>query len=67
MPTFEDFFDAYSPHHRDAYRTLENTGSWPEGFIPDNVELGPTWHVMALSKLAQAWLSYTSAVDPSRS
>ena len=63
MADFAEFFDAHNPEHRAAYRHLETTGSWPEDFIPDDVELGPTWHVVALAKLGQAWLAYTSADD----
>lgn len=64
MQSFGDFFNAHNPEHRAAYRHLEDAGYWPEGFIPDDVDMGPTWHVIALAKLAQAWLEYTSAGDP---
>ncbi len=64
MADFDEFFDAHNPEHRAAYRHLEKTGSWPDGFIPDELEMGPTWHVIAIARLGQAWLAYTSADDP---
>ncbi len=54
-----DWFDPYDHDHIRAYRQLENTGSWPEGFIPEEVEI-PTsglWHIQIVAKMAQAWMT----------
>ena len=54
--TMYEFFDPYDPNHIAAYRQLERNGSWPAGFLPDNLEMGSLWHVEIVGKMAQAWL-----------
>jgi hypothetical protein len=51
----EEFFDPYNPEHIDAFATLSETGSWPEGFA-DHCRFDPCWLVALLGKLSQAWV-----------
>jgi hypothetical protein len=52
-----DFFDPYNFDHLQAYRHLEEHGQWPQGFLPDDIELdsGP-WVISLIKKMALAWL-----------
>ena len=34
-----DYFEPSNPSHLDAWRKLNENGSWPEGFIPENVQV----------------------------
>lgn len=52
-----DWFNVYSKDHLMAYRTLESTGSWPKGFIPENVRLPPGWQMQLFAKMAGAWMN----------
>jgi len=56
---FDDWFDPYNMEHVSAYRHLERNGTWPEGFIPDDVEVRSDglWNIIIVGKMAQAWLS----------
>jgi hypothetical protein len=42
--------------HLQAYRTLHETGFWPEDFPPAHVELTTNWQVALTSKMADAWV-----------
>ncbi len=39
----EKFFNVKDEDHIRAYRHLQETGMWPEKFLPDDIELNPTW------------------------
>ncbi len=54
----EDWFDPYDYEHIRAYRHLEQTGSWPEGFIPEMVTIRSDgiWHILIPAKMAQEWM-----------
>ena len=52
-----DWFDVSNEEHLDAYRHLQRSGAWPEGFLPENVTQSPFWHMEILSKLANAYLN----------
>lgn len=53
-----DFFDPNDPEHVKAYETLEKTGSWPEGFVPVEVEFSPVWQIEILNMLAKCWVKH---------
>lgn len=55
-PTIVDWFDPYNPEHCRAYRELENTGSWPESFIPGTVFIPLHWQQFLRMKMVDAWL-----------
>ena len=50
------WFDANNIGHLKAYRHLERNGFWPTGFIPEDIEFENGWHILVLSKLADALL-----------
>lgn len=58
--TLDEFFNPHDINHVMAYRHLEETGSWPKGFLPEEVynSMGPTWHVELVGMMAQAWLKH---------
>ena len=53
---FSDFFDPYNPEHIEACKECFKTGTWPAGFIPENVTMGNIWQMEMLSAMANAWL-----------
>lgn len=52
-----DWFDPHNPAHLRAYRVLDETGAWPDGFIPEDVELSGGWHGQVIAKCGHAWMS----------
>jgi hypothetical protein len=58
MRKFIDWFDPYDIYHIRAFRHLCNTGYWPKGFVPDDVDMSNTWQFDAVAKLADAWISH---------
>jgi hypothetical protein len=46
----EEWFDIYNPDHLRAYRHLETTGMWPEGFIPENIKFSNIWQSALMRK-----------------
>jgi hypothetical protein len=51
-----DYFDIYNADHLKAYQHLEKTGSWPEGFLPENIKFPPFWQINLSIKMALAWI-----------
>ena len=60
-----EWFNVQSDEHLAAYRILEQSGLWPEGFIPEEVSLSPGWHMQLMWKMASACLDYKAAIKPS--
>lgn len=58
-----DWFDVKSGEHMLAWDRLSKTGSWPEGFIPDNVRLPPSWQLGLALKMANAWADHRLGRD----
>jgi hypothetical protein len=52
----ENWFDPDDERHLRAYQHLRDKGCWPEGFIPDNVEMSAHWVLTVTAKLADAWV-----------
>ena len=52
------WFDPNNKEHLKAYNHLSKKGSWPEGFIPDNVELEGPWQYELTAIMAQCWSDY---------
>ncbi len=57
MATIVEWFDPHSIEHISAYRSLGETGHWPEGFIPADVTMPPHWQTLLAFKLAEEWVS----------
>ena len=53
----EEWFDVYDYDHLMAWQEVNRTGAWPEGFIPDDVEMTNNWQVLLMSNMADAWLT----------
>ena len=51
-----DYFDVTNSFHLKAYRTLQDTGAWPKGFIPEGTEFTPGWHGTLGLMLANAYI-----------
>ena len=66
-----EFFNPHSIEHIRAYRVLSETGTWPEGFIPEKIgmefahlriseitlKMAETWSEITL-KMAEAWIDH---------
>lgn len=53
---FIDWFDIDDMDHLRAYKHLVTTGSWPKGFIPDNIEMNPGWQTTMAFGMANAYV-----------
>ena len=52
-----EWFDIEDSKHLTAYKKLMETGSWPKGFIPDNVVLNSIWQVSLMSMMTKAYIN----------
>jgi hypothetical protein len=52
-----EFFDVYNPEHLKAYLILQDTGMWPRGFIPADVEVETNWQFYLMAKFTDAWMT----------
>jgi len=53
--TLYDWFDPSNKEHIRAFHYLMDTGNWPVGFVPDEVERGSPWRLT--SKIAEYYVS----------
>ncbi len=51
-----DWFDCNNLVHLQAYRTLQQTGVWPKGFLPENIIFPIAWHASIAFKLADCFM-----------
>ncbi len=51
-----DFFDPLNIDHLRAYQHLQEKGTWPTNFIPDDVEFSSNWQMMLQAKMADLWV-----------
>ena len=51
-----EWFDPENIDHLKAYKHLMDTGMWPEGFIPDNIEIPVSWNTHLVYKMANLWV-----------
>src|SRR6266576_4307989 len=54
-----DWFDAKNLAHLQAYQTMQNTGYWPEHFIPADVAFPICWNTMLRSKITDIYVEET--------
>ena len=52
----DHWFDPYNYEHMKSYEYLCNNGHWPEGFIPEGMEMTMLWVAEIQAKMSQAWL-----------
>ncbi len=57
--TIIQFFDPRNNDHLRAYRHLEKTGLWPEGFVDGlrSVGMGILWQTCLSQKMAEYWIA----------
>ena len=51
MQSITEWFDPNKPGHIQAWDTLQETGFWPIGFLPDNLSYGTVWYFELLEKM----------------
>lgn len=61
MTTIVDFFDPHDINHVAAWKALEETGAWPQGFIPEGTVMSEGWHRSLSYKMADAWVEHKLA------
>ena len=54
-----DWFDIHDDDHLRAWSHLNETGIWPEGFVPEGTLFDTNWQMLIILKMADAWVSYT--------
>lgn len=59
----EDWFDPHNENHIEAYQYLCQTGTWPEGFIPEDVQCDHNWQILLWHKMADAWVGHMVSLD----
>lgn len=59
------WFDPHNLDHCKAYRYLQETGAWPEGFELLDTEWfkGGIWQVAIMGKLANTWIDHILGGD----
>ena len=60
--SIEGWFNPDDDGHLMAYEQFQATGAWPEGFLPENVVLPPSWSLSLTFVLAQKWLRHRADV-----
>ena len=53
---FNEWFNVNNKEHIEAFIYCRNHGHWPDGFIPENVELSSIWYIQVLEKIADKFL-----------
>lgn len=61
MTNFKDFFNPLNIKHIDAYIVLQETGAWPEGFVPKDVKFNLIWRLDIQQSMADCWIKYAKA------
>lgn len=56
MKLLTNWFNPYNRQHLRAYHHLRETGTWPDGFPPDDVEIPLMWHYGLANKMADLWV-----------
>ena len=59
---FSEWFDPTNKDHVKALITLNKTGVFPVGFIPDNVDMDTHWTVSMFGKIAVAYVDLFSSI-----
>ena len=51
-----EWFDIRETDHFMAYKHLMKNGMWPEGFIPDDVEIPNNWQVSLMGNIVDEFI-----------
>jgi hypothetical protein len=60
------YFDPHDVDHVKAYQHLQEDGSWPEGFIPEDVKAINGWRYLVDQKIIDAWIRDTEKLHAIR-
>lgn len=52
-----DWFDVRNTSHLIAYKRLQDSGTWPENFIPADIVFPTLWSIMLASKIADYYVA----------
>jgi len=61
--TITEWFNPSLPEHREAYRHLQQRGTWPANFIPNDLEFPMLWPLLLASKIADFYLNHIRLAD----
>lgn len=53
-----DWFDPHNMDHLQALNHLNNEGAWPEGFLPEEIQMINHWYFMLMVKVADCWMTH---------
>jgi len=56
-----EWFDPDNINHLYAYYFLQQTGTWPRGFFPENIYIPPCWMSQLAFKIADRWVDHKLA------
>ena len=56
--TLCEWFEPTNPKHVYAYQHLQRVGTWPEGFVPDGIEIPHLWFMDITQQLANRWMKH---------
>lgn len=55
-----EFFDPYNIDHIKAYDYLSKNGTWPDGFLPNDITFNACWSLDLPMKLTRAWVEHVT-------
>lgn len=58
-----EWFDVHNDEHLNAWRHLEKNGSWPDAFIPHDVEFDTGWQFAIAMKLVSEYLKFIDGLQ----
>ena len=53
-----DWFDPHNIKHIEAYKELQDSGSWPPNFVPQKMVFPPLWFYSISMKIAECWIKF---------
>ena len=51
-----DFFDIHDTDHLVAFKIMDNEGSWPNDFLPDNIYLSKSYRYHLTARMLAEYL-----------
>jgi hypothetical protein len=56
--TITEYFDPTNKEHLQAFRTLQETGTWPNNFPPQDCTFSSIWQIEIYSKIANIYILF---------
>jgi hypothetical protein len=60
--TLYEWFDPSDKEHLRAFQVLNETGTWPKGFVPEDIDRGSPWRIAF--KIADYYVSKVLEDEP---